>query len=253
MLAVRQHWFGASAAPAEGAIRVREPSGELLMLVDTDGAGADRLVESAARHGSYVVVTDFSRPRCLVRRLRMSGFRRVHRHGVYTLEDPPILNEPSHAKPGGLLGLLRGRLRTPVEVRQVGAADLPVWNRVCWLAFGRRHDEADSLAEKRRAYDSMGSAARWYLATVGGKPAGTAILYQEEMAAQVLAVGTLPVFRRMGVATAVMRHLIRDWLEEGVGLLFLDTAPGGPAERLYQRLGFRRRYVREVYAPVSSA
>jgi len=95
----------------------------------------------------------------------------------------------------------------------------------------------------------MGGRALWYLARLGQVPVGTAILYLGEQAAQILAVGTRPGYRRRGVATALVRRAIADFRARGRGVLFLDTWPGSGAERLYLRLGFQRAYIRTMYAP----
>ena len=145
--------------------------------------------------------------------------------------------------------MLRCRAPLPVRVEQITEQELPAWNQVCWRAFDSRGSLEHSLKEKLAAFRSMGAAANWYLARAGEEPAGTAILYQAEDAAQVLAVGTLPAYRDRGIASALVRRIIADWQAGGSGLLFLDTAPGSAAERLYQRLGFRQAYRREIYGP----
>ncbi len=246
MLEVRRHWFGAYEVERRGALSVMEPGGELLMLVDHEGPQADRLIEEAADRGAYVVVTDHSRPTDLAARLGREGYRLVQRHGTYIFTGPvPSVPTPRR----GLLSLLRLKEPLPVTVREITEADLPAWNEVCWWAFGPRGTQEASLVEKQRAFASMGDLGRWYLAYVGGRPVGTACLFQGHEAAQVLAVGTLPAYRGRGVARAVMDRLVRDWEERGSGLLFLDTKPGSDAERLYLRMGFEHAYLRDLYAP----
>lgn len=247
MVSVRRHWFGAREVPLGAATAVVEAGGEMLMCLNGDGAQADALVARAVERGAYVVATDFTRPADLSVRLRVAGMRPVQRHGAYVLEELPT--EPAPAPRPGILGLLRLRPTAPLTVRVIDEAELPAWNEVCWEAFGRRGTLSDSLNEKRVAFRSMGDAARWYLALAGDRPVGTAIVYQAPEAAQVLAVGTLPAYRRRGAASALMTRLVRDWQQDGTGFLFLDTKPGGTAERLYLQLGFRPAYTREVWAP----
>lgn len=252
MLSVRRLWFGARTVAGDLATRVVEPGGELVMCIDGEGAGVDELVREAYRRGSYVVNTTLTRPSDLGARLQRAGFRPVQAHGTFVLDEAAYRAEaanPSPVPPRRSLLRLFGRRPAETAVRVIDGPELPVWNDVCWQAFGVRSSVAASLAEKRQAFSAMGMAARWYLATVDGKPAGTAILFQDERAAQVLAVGTAPALRHRGVASALMHRLIGDWLAEGWGFLFLDTTPSSPAERLYRRLGFAPAYVREVYAP----
>jgi ribosomal protein S18 acetylase RimI-like enzyme len=254
IMAVRRLWFGAQVVPMGRAVGVVECGGEMVMHVDEDGPGADRLIGAAAARGAYVVVTPQSRPADLGARLRLAGFTLVQSHATYlfdqtvsAIEKAPAAQEP--VRRSGLLSLLRWRGAAQVDIHQIDAAQLAQWNGVCWRAFGSRFSESASLVDKQTAFQNMGASARWYLATVGGRPAGTAILYQDAMAAQILAVGTLPAFQGRGVATAVVRRVIADWERYGQGFLFLDTTPGSPAERLYLKLGFVKSYLREVYAP----
>lgn len=254
IMAVRRLWFGAQVVPLGRAVGVVEFGGEMVMHVEEDGPGADRLVAAAAGRGAYVVVTPHSRPADLGARLRLAGFTVVQSHATYLYDQTAAVTAATTAPPeggrrSGLLSLLLKRPAASVEIRQITAAELPQWNAVCWRAFGSRFSEAASLVDKQTAFQNMGASARWYLAAVGGRPVGTAILYQDAQAAQILAVGTLPAFQGRGVASAMVRRLIGDWERFGQGFLFLDTNPGSPAERLYLKLGFVKSYLREVYAP----
>ncbi|MDB4897420.1 MAG: family acetyltransferase [Firmicutes bacterium] len=253
ILLIRQLWFGAREASMGPASLIVEPGGEMVMFLDGPDAAVDAVIAEAAGRGAYITATSLSRPHDLPERLAEAGFRPVLRQAAYVWDGQGVAAAPAPTPPPvrrGLFGLLGGRRQLPgVVVRQIDAAELPAWNAICWRAFGARGNEADALHEKRHAFRTMGTSARWYLATVGGRPAGTAILHQTPDLGQVLAVGTDPGSRGQGVATAVMRRLVQDWQQDGSGFLFLDTTPGSPAEQLYLRIGFRQAYVREVYAP----
>jgi GNAT superfamily N-acetyltransferase len=257
ILLVRRLWFGARECPAGCATLVVEAGGEMLMCIDGDGPAGNELMIEAARRSAYVVTTSFTRPPDLAARLRQAGFRCAQTHGTFLLDEaahraslaPSAVTPQTAAPKRGLFGLFHRPGPVEVVVRQIREDELPIWNAVCWRAFGGHTSELYSLREKQQAFRNMGDTARWYLATVDGRPAGTAILFQGPAAAQVLAVGTLPSLRGRGVAGAVMRHLIREWQAIGHGFLFLDTTPGSDAERLYRKLGFTSAYVREVYSP----
>jgi len=253
IMSVRRLWFGAELQPRGCATAVMEHGSELLMCVDGEGEQVEELLACGARLGSFVVSTSLSHPSDLPLRLRQAGFTTVQRQAAYTLDIAAYQAmrrkgaEPTRSR--GLFGFLLRPARVEPEVHLIGENDLPSWNGVCWRAFGSKGTEAASLREKVQAFRAMGTAAWWYLATIGGRPAGTAILYQEGDVAQVLAVGTHPSFQSRGVASAIMHRVIRDWQGRG-GFLFLDTAPGSVAERLYVKLGFRQAYLREIWAPV---
>ncbi len=246
LLTMREMWFGAGAGPFYSGRLLVEPEGELIALIDGSEADAEQLVAEATRRRAYVVLTPFSRPQSLAQRVRDYGFHAVQRQGTYIYEPETA----AAAKPPRRKWLPWLRRPVPIQVETVGQESLPLWNRICFEAFGPRGlTEQQSLAEKERAFANMGSKAIWYLGWAGGEPIATAILYQGPGAAQVLAVGTVPRFRGRGVATVMMQRTLADFQARGTGFLFLDTRPGSQAERIYLRLGFQPAYVRTVYAP----
>lgn len=254
LLSMRQMWFAASVTPFHCGLLVSEPDGELVTMVNGDGAQATRILEEARARRAYVVATPYSKPGDLAARLKRGGFHIIHRQGTYVYEGEPLeerdLLASSPAERKGLLRWFGTRKPMAVDIHSIGEVDLAEWNRVCWAAFSPRGvTEAQSMAEKKRAYRAMGHRAYWYLARHEGRPVATAILYQGDEAAQILAVGTLAAYRGRGAATALVRRAIYDWQRDGWGFLFLDTLPGGNAERLYLSLGFRQAYVRQVFAP----
>ncbi|MCG0237749.1 MAG: GNAT family N-acetyltransferase [Firmicutes bacterium] len=265
-LEVRRLWFGGQVQPFYGGVLLRELGTELVALLRARPEEAPRLVEEVRQRRAQVVVTPFSQPRDLAVRLRRAGFYPVARQGAYVYRPSLPGPQPAEGRPPavaprrrGLVpwppGWLRRWLRPagpagPLAIAPISAEGLPEWNRVCWEAFGPPglREEA-SLFEKERAFVNMGSRALWYLARLGQEPVGTAILYLGDQAAQILAVGTRPGYRRRGVATALVCRAIADFRARSRGVLFLDTWPGSGAERLYLRLGFRRAYIRTMYAP----
>lgn len=274
LLEMRRIWFGGEVRPFHGGILLKEVEGELISLVRANPTVADRLTQEARQRRAHVVETPFSRPPDLALQLRRAGFRLVMRQGAYlyvpeeaegpagpsggegpagSRPEPPEQPRPETAGQRiyrWLRGHQRSRVRAPLTIEPITPAELPVWNRICWEVFGPRGvPEARSLQEKERAFANMGSRGLWYLARVGQEPVGITILYRGERGSQILAVGTLPRYRRHGVASALVRRAISDWQHSGRGFLFLDTRPGSEAERLYQRLGFVQAYIRSIYAP----
>lgn len=249
LLEQRRIWFDARTWQTAAACWCTESEGELVMLVDASPAEADNLITEARRRRAFVVSTPFSHPEDLAQRLVQAGMRRVQAQGTYIYRGGPTL-PPQPARRGfslaGLLGARPGPL--PVDVETIGLPGLAIWNKACYRAFAPRGvSEFESLTEKTRALRNMGEAGSWYLATHQGQAVGTAIRYQGQGAAIVMAVGTDPRWRGRGIATALMQAIVADHSRQGHGFLFLDTQPGGNAERLYLQLGFVPAYVREVY------
>lgn len=236
--AVREAWFGARPHPVPGALLLEEPRGELLMHVAATPAQAERLIQLAIARRAFMLCTELSQPTDLRERLRQHGFRLYHVGQTFLYAQASESRAAAPVRPN-----------VAVRIETIPRTLLPVWSEVCRRAFGQRVDAATALAEKESAWAGMGDQARWYLAWSDGIPVATAILLQLEQAAQILAVGTLPGMRGRGIASALMRRLIRDWQAERQGFLFLDTEPEGDAARLYQGLGFVPGYRRELWIP----
>ena len=77
-----------------------------------------------------------------------------------------------------------------------------------------------------------------YLARVDGIPASRAELFSSAGLGRVEAVRTLAAHRGRGLGSAVVRQAVRDSLGRDT-LTYIYAEPGGSAQRLYHRLGFR--------------
>jgi len=78
-----------------------------------------------------------------------------------------------------------------------------------------------------------------YLARIDGRAVAACDLFSSDGLGRIEAVRTLPSYRRRGLAAAVIRHALADSLAQGNQLTYLFAEPGGDAQRLYTRLGFR--------------
>jgi ribosomal protein S18 acetylase RimI-like enzyme len=92
-------------------------------------------------------------------------------------------------------------------------------------------------------------AAIHYLGLLDGEPAGSMSLFFEGELGCVYNVGAFPAYRGRGVATAMLRHLAADAARLGVALLFLQAVHHGPAQPVYERVGFRTLFLRQWYLP----
>jgi len=77
------------------------------------------------------------------------------------------------------------------------------------------------------------------VALVEGAPVGVGTHQPVGAVSEVAGVGTLPAFRRKGIAEAVTRLLVEDARRQGVQTIFLSAA-GDDVARIYARIGFRR-------------
>ncbi|RIK42552.1 MAG: hypothetical protein DCC55_08585 [Chloroflexi bacterium] len=87
---------------------------------------------------------------------------------------------------------------------------------------------------------------RAYLVRVEGEPACRCELFSADGLGRVEAVRTAERYQRRGLAAAAIRRAIADSYELGNDLTYIYAEPGGDAQRLYQRLGFRTAAERAV-------
>lgn len=79
---------------------------------------------------------------------------------------------------------------------------------------------------------------RYYIGYFEGNPAGGCALFSFNNVGGIFAVGTIPEYRRKGIATALLKKAIGDSVSMGNTLLYLTTTKGSDAEKLYKSLGF---------------
>lgn len=101
---------------------------------------------------------------------------------------------------------------------------------------------------RERAESALDSPeVRLYLARIEGEPAGTALLYSHEGMGYVDLVGTLPSYRGRGIASNLVARIVTDSQTIGNRWTALEVGTDGPAQRIYERLGFRSVYQRPRY------
>ena len=109
-----------------------------------------------------------------------------------------------------------------------------------WASVVQDEADADERMLLRRLYRTEIADERVtaFLARVDGVPASRAELFSSAGLGRVEAVRTLTAHRGRGLAAAVVRHAVRDSLGRD-NLTYIYAEPGGSAQRLYHRLGFR--------------
>jgi GNAT superfamily N-acetyltransferase len=93
---------------------------------------------------------------------------------------------------------------------------------------------ADTFARER-----LRRGVTWTAAYVNGVPVCVGSHQPIGDATEIVGVGTLPAFRRRGLAAVVVDCLVEDALQRGARTVFLSAGDGDIA-RVYERLGFRR-------------
>jgi GNAT superfamily N-acetyltransferase len=114
-------------------------------------------------------------------------------------------------------------------------------DRADWAALIEEDTDAATRRLLRRLYATEIADPRVtaYLARVYGRPAARCTLFSTDGLGRVEAVRTVAPYRGRGLAAAVVRSAVQDSLARGNELTYVYAEPGGAAQRLYDRLGFR--------------
>jgi ribosomal protein S18 acetylase RimI-like enzyme len=133
--------------------------------------------------------------------------------------------------------------RCPFDLHRVVAplAADPAWQVESFLLQIFEYGDYSFRSALRGTYsDALGCT--FFLARSNGRLIGAAgSLYTHDMPTVALVgpVGVAPGYRRMGVATAMLRQLMADLGRRGCLGVYLGVSPTNPARYLYERLGFR--------------
>ncbi len=120
-------------------------------------------------------------------------------------------------------------------VRNVAKEEAGAWVETALISgFEDRFPFWRSVLEREANFP----ACRLYLAEYEGQTAAACDLFEADGWARIDNVGTRAEFRRRGIASELVRHVIADSQANGNTLLYLFTEAGGDGERLYHRLGF---------------
>ncbi len=129
-----------------------------------------------------------------------------------------------------------------VQVRRLepddADADLAAQLAISRAAFGLepRAPTSEEVSALRR--DVQRQLWRWALAFLDGVPAGIGCLLPSTDVAELAGIGTLPAFRRRGVAATLCSTLLSDYFSDGDELAWL-SAGDAVAQAVYGKIGFR--------------
>lgn len=127
------------------------------------------------------------------------------------------------------------------EIRPIGMEETRPVDRVLHEAFGL--EAGDSKATETEDVDLLRAAleqgAVAYAAFIESRPVASGLHVPIGDTTEVAGIGTLPAFRRRGIAGAITSALVADAFAKGCDCVFLSAADES-VQRVYARLGFEK-------------
>jgi [ribosomal protein S18]-alanine N-acetyltransferase len=132
-----------------------------------------------------------------------------------------------------------------IELRDGSARDIAIIDALMQAAFEPRFGEAWT---RNQCLGILAMPGIWLtIASIDGAPAGFALCRAVADEAELLLLATAPVFRRRGVASALLRAVEADATRLGVATLHIEVREGNEAIKLYRNWGFRKIGQRREY------
>jgi ribosomal-protein-alanine N-acetyltransferase len=123
-------------------------------------------------------------------------------------------------------------------ITPAGIADLGDVMVAMGDAFDAEYGEAWTEAQ---CAGILGLPGSWLLiAHAGGTPAGFALCRSIADEAELLLIAVRKLFRRRGIARALLHEATTHALEQGMRSFHLEVREGNPAVALYQGIGFEQ-------------
>ena len=115
------------------------------------------------------------------------------------------------------------------------------WDDAQKDAFVRMQFEA-----QRKFYESEYPGAEFQIILVAGEPAGRLYVHRREREIRIMDIALLPEFRGRGIGTRILSEILAEG-ERTARPVTIHVESFNPAQRLYQRLGFKRIASSGVY------
>jgi tRNA threonylcarbamoyl adenosine modification protein YeaZ len=160
--------------------------------------------------------------------------------GLTPGDDPP---QPVYLRASG--AELPARARSEIAIVEAGPEHAEVLSALHGECFGEDWPAADIA----RIMALPGAVALLgFAATAPDRPAGFALARRAADEAEIISIGTVPAFRRRGIARRLVGGLADRLIGTGTRALFIEVAAGNKAARaLYQSLGFAPAGLRKGY------
>jgi GNAT superfamily N-acetyltransferase len=133
----------------------------------------------------------------------------------------------------------RAAPRAGVHVDTVGTSDLPTWSQVYAVGFGATAPLPRVVSDDFAAALAATDDVHLLLASVDGRPAGSAMVQIVDGVAWLGAAATMPTSRRQGVQAALVEARVQMAHARGCDLIAATAVPSGDSARNLIRLGLQ--------------
>ncbi|MGD6874180.1 GNAT family N-acetyltransferase [Sutcliffiella horikoshii] len=133
-----------------------------------------------------------------------------------------------------------------VQMEEISLENFDIFGELYTRGFGMPTAFKDYVTANNKV---LAESDNWkfYLARVGGEPAGIGVLYVKNDVATLAASATVPEFRNKGVQTALIQKRMQQAADEGCRYLVGQAAFGSVSQKNMQRAGLKVAYTNAVW------
>lgn len=130
-----------------------------------------------------------------------------------------------------------------ITIERAGKDKIDLWTQTVSQGFADQFPVSEELLDTMKMF-AFAPKTELYLASVDGRVAGGGTLALHDGVAGLFGASTLPVARKRGVQTALLRRRLARAAEAGSDLAVSLAQPGSTSQRNIARQGFRVMYTR---------
>ncbi|NLP52544.1 GNAT family N-acetyltransferase [Bacillus sp. RO1] len=138
------------------------------------------------------------------------------------------------------------RVDSAIHIKEISLANFDIFGELYTKGFGMPAAFKDYVTANNKV---LAESDNWtfYLASVGGEPAGIAVLLIKNDVATLAASATVPEFRNKGVQTALIQKRMQQAADAGCRYLVGQAAFGSVSQKNMERAGLKIAYTNAVW------
>ena len=134
-----------------------------------------------------------------------------------------------------------------VYVDKIDIFRLPIWIDIFCKSFDVLEWKPELERILKKHFNDLALLIAYVNSNSHQIPAGCALLLNQDKTTGLYCLGTIPSFRRQGVARKVIKVSLDIAMQENGGFLILQTFTNEGLAELYDRLGFQLIYKKKIY------